>query len=145
MYRRILAPVDGSEFSECSLEHVKAIATGTRCPEVILLRVIESPPHIPEKEEKAAEASARDYLDKLVKSLNLKETGTVVKTVIIRGRADEEILDYADKNKVDLIIMSSHGRSGVSRWLFGSVTERVLGHSKVPVLVIRPAACVVAR
>jgi nucleotide-binding universal stress UspA family protein len=50
-------------------------------------------------------------------------------------------LEYAAKNHVDLIIMTSHGRSGISRWLFGSVAERVSQHSTIPVLIVAPAGC----
>ena len=59
--------------------------------------------------------------------------------LIVGGAADEAILDYAKENNIDLIVMSTHGRSGVHRWIFGSVTQRVLRHSPVPVLIVPPA------
>jgi nucleotide-binding universal stress UspA family protein len=151
MYKKILAPLDGSKLSECSLEHLKAIAIGCAVPEVILLRVVEplsalatadlaqAGGNLLAKEEQQSKDEAQDYLSKL--DAKLKKEGLATKAVSVYGRAAEVILDYASKNKVDLIIMSTHGRSGVSRWAFGSITDRVLRHSAVPVLIVSPAAC----
>jgi nucleotide-binding universal stress UspA family protein len=146
MYKKILVPLDSSEFSECSLQHVKAIANGCSVPEVILLQAIEPIRKVYEMGEelildleKKHEAAAREYLNQVAAAL--KQEGIVAETVVIRGEASGEILDYAGKNQVDLIVMSTHGRSGASRWLLGSVTDRVLRHSVVPVLVASPAAC----
>jgi nucleotide-binding universal stress UspA family protein len=61
-----------------------------------------------------------------------------IETVVTDGRPADEILNYATDNKVDLIIMSTHGRSGVSRWFFGSVAEKVIRHATVPVLISPP-------
>ncbi len=151
MYKKILAPLDGSELSECSLKHVRAIATGCNVPEVVLLRVVEpissqaiaalaeAGGDLIARVEKYQQNEAKDYLSKLADKL--KEEGIVTKTVLVQGIAADKILDYAKKNQVDLIIMSTHGRSGVTRWLFGSVADKVLRHSKVPVLIVTPAGC----
>ena len=149
MYKKILAPLDGSELGECSLEHVKAVATGCSVPEVVLLQVIE--PLSANTIAALAEASgnmvnqledenwnqARDYINKTVSKL--KSEGISAKGVTPRGKADEEILKYAEKNNVDLIIMSTHGRSGLARWVFGSVAEKVLRAATCPVMIVRPA------
>jgi nucleotide-binding universal stress UspA family protein len=142
LYNKILVPLDGSELAERSLEHVKTITNGDSATEVVLLQVISWPTHtghtlsgeLMRSEGKKAEAIARDYLAKLENSL--KADGIAVKTNIIHGEPAEEILDYATHNKVDLIVMSTHGRSGVSRWVFGSVAERILRHSAIPVLIV---------
>ena len=60
-----------------------------------------------------------------------------VRTAVVRGRPDEEILGYADENDVDLVVMGTHGRTGLTRYVAGSVTERVLRLSDVPVLTVR--------
>ena len=145
MYKKILAPLDGSGFSECSLEHVKAVATGCQVPEVVLLMVVEpiktiayaetSGDWVAEK-EKQNQTEAENYLSKLVE--NLRGEGVAVQTAVVHGNPAEEILDYAKNNQVGLIVMSTHGRSGISRWAFGSVTDRVLRHSAVPVLITQP-------
>jgi nucleotide-binding universal stress UspA family protein len=151
MYKKILVPLDGSEFSECSLGHLKAIASGCSVPETVLLRVIEpfsaqavsalamAGGDVLRTAELESQAEARDYLTKTRNSL-MKE-GLAVETVIVDGRPAEEILDYAKNNQVDLIVMSTHGKTGISRWYFGSAAEKVLQHSAVPVLMISPPGC----
>jgi nucleotide-binding universal stress UspA family protein len=151
MYKKILAPLDGSELSECSLEHVRAIATGCNVPEVILLRVVEplssstiaalaeAGGKIITEVENDAKAEAKDYISRMVQKLN--KEGMAVTGDIVYGGAAEEILDYTKKNQIDLIIMSTHGRSGVSRWAFGSVADKVMRHSTVPVLIASPPGC----
>jgi nucleotide-binding universal stress UspA family protein len=146
MYQKILAPLDGSEFSECALGHVRAVATGCQVPELVLLRVIEpirqafSLSEDLLREIKAeAQASSEEYVAKVAD--DLKKVNIVAKTVITSGDPAETILDYAKQNQVDLIIMSTHGRSGITRWTFGSVADRVLRHSIAPVLLASPAAC----
>ncbi len=146
MYKRILAPLDGSEFSECLLPHLRAIALGCQVPAVVLLRVIEPLPplakvtqpwlrEVAEKEQ----AEAKDYLSKL--AAELKNEGIAAETVVMIGQPDEEILNFAQRNEADLIIMSTHGRSGATRWLLGGVTDRVVRHSPVAVLTVAPAGC----
>ena len=152
MYKKILAPLDGSELSECSLEHVRSVATGCHVPEVVLLRVIEPIPNVYEEGqvslgsqewrrdvEQKNRAWAETYLSKTAD--DLKKDGVAAQTAVVVGRPADEILDYIERNKVDLIIMSTHGRSGVSRWVIGSVAEKVLRHSAVPVLVVSPPGC----
>jgi len=149
MYKKILAPVDGSELSECSLAHVKAITSGCKVPQVVLLRVIEPLEHsgmidsninkMYVKMLKEVEVKIEDDLAKLADSLNSE--GIATQTAIARGVAANEILDYASKNNVDLIIMSTHGRSGIVRWALGSVADKVLQYSQVPVLIAAPKSC----
>lgn len=150
MYKKILVTLDGSPFSECSLPHMKAIALGCKVPEVVLLRVvtplsdagvfmagIKADPVV--QVETSKENEATDYISKMVQKL--KKEGIVARGDIINGNADQAILDYAERNQFDLIIMSTHGRSGVSRWTIGSVADRVLRHSKIPVLQVTPLGC----
>ena len=156
MYKKILGPLDGSVLSEFSLDHIKTIATGCNVPEVILLYVFEKPVtfggfwgsmektgrainQLKEAEDEALK-KAQDYLD--MKASNLKREGIQVKTFVSHTETGkgvaENILDYADEENVDLIIMSTHGLSGMSRWAFGSVANRVVHNSKIPVMMIIP-------
>jgi nucleotide-binding universal stress UspA family protein len=151
MYQKILVPLDGSELSECSLEHVKAVASGCRVTETVLLRVVEplsaetvatlaqAGGDVLREAELDVQDKAGKYLDKIKDSL--KKDGLAVKVVVVDGRPAEEILDYAKNNKIDLIVMASHGRSGISRWFLGSVAQKVLQHSSVPVLMVSPPGC----
>ena len=72
---------------------------------------------------------------------DLKREGISVRNTVLEGKPAEVILDYAVKQGVDLIIMATHGRSGPARWAFGSVADRVLRHSKVPVISVTPEGC----
>jgi nucleotide-binding universal stress UspA family protein len=151
MYQKILIPLDGSETGECSVEHASAIAQGCNVTDVIVLRVIE--PLSAQTLSALAEAGddslrkamernrqdAENYVSKVVNGL--KTRGISGQAVTIEGSAADEILSYAEKNNVDLIAMSTHGRSGLSRFFFGSVAERVSRHSRVPVLLISPEGC----
>jgi len=150
MYQKILVPLDGSELSECSLEHVRAIATGCQVPEVVLLRAVEpaSTQAIAAyadagidvaKVEGQAQLDASNYLSQ--SAGKLKKEGVAAQTALVRGKPADVIVDYAKKNGVDLIIMSTHGRSGISRWVLGSVADRVVRSSAIPVLIITPRGC----
>ncbi|MFC1846115.1 universal stress protein [Chloroflexota bacterium] len=150
MYQKILVPLDRSEFGECSLAHAKAIAIGCQVPEVVLLHVIEPTPQagvianevgedLMKNIDKEYKIKTEKYLSKTVD--DLRSAGISATAEVVSGTADSEILDYAKKNKVDLIILSTHGSSGIVRWAMGSVTDRVIRHSPIPVLVAAPKAC----
>ena len=148
MYNKVLVPLDGSKFSEQALQHAKALVSGfTTNPIVILFWAIEallplesgrSVEKYAEEEEKY-EASAKEYLDKVAE--DFQKDGITTETLlpkISHGTAANEILNYAKENGVDIIVMTTHGRSGVARWAFGSVAEKVIRHAEVPVFVIPP-------
>lgn len=151
MYQKILIALDGSELAECSLEHARVIAQGCNVTDVIVFRAIEplSTQTISALAEagddslrKAMEQNELDAQDYVLRvQNNLKTRGVATQAVTFKGRAADEILGYAEKNDVDLIVMSTHGRSGLSRFFFGSVAEKVSRHSRVPVLLISPEGC----
>ena len=146
MYQKILVPLDGSEFSESIIEHVKAVAAGCSVPDVILFTAIE-PLRLQDypvddkwlqKLQKEGMATAKSYLASVAEKL--KMAGISAQPVVVEDMPAEAIMDYATKNRVDLIIMSTHGRSGVSRWVFGSVADKVIRSSTIPVLAAPPPA-----
>ena len=155
MYKKILVPLDGSKLAECVLPHVEKLAESGVAKEIILLRVCESPSIIadyPESKNKTwekhvermtanAQQSCSLYIEDVEK--DLKDKGFKVKTESSLGKPAEEIVNYANKNKVDLIVMASHGRSGVNRWAYGSVADKVLRSTCVPVLLVKAPGCVV--
>ena len=150
MYEKILVPLDGSELAECSLEHVKKIASGEGAPEVILLRVVEliTPNEalpwvqanytIAEVQTRRRE-QAKEYLDLAVE--NLRKSGISAYGEAVEGRPAETIMEYARSHQIDLIVISSHGRSGIARWALGSVADRIIRHSSVPTLLISAPGC----
>jgi nucleotide-binding universal stress UspA family protein len=146
MYKKILVPLDGSELSEHALDHLKKILTSSSDISVALLQVVEpftaiyaggpGATTVAQKANKQAETDASAYLNKLASRLKRKRLS--VETAVVAGIPADVILDYANQNGVDLIIMSTHGRSGISRWFFGSVAEKVIRHSTIPVLISPP-------
>jgi nucleotide-binding universal stress UspA family protein len=155
MYKKIIVPLDGSELAECVLPHVEVIGQGYGMPEVTFLYVIrpsgnwENWTNIHDEREKAT-----DYLEKKVQSARDKAINA--KFEILVGNPGEGVTDYgshpagdpasaitfyAAKERADLIIMATHGRSGISRWAHGSIADRVLRSSGVPVLMVRAPGC----
>ena len=150
MYQKILVPLDGSELAECVLSHVEAIAGGCRIKEVVLTRVVEpfNQPIASEYVFKEAEvarvnnelqAEAEKYLTRA--KAKIKLSGSTVATRILHGSPAAELVEYSAKNGVDLIVIATHGRSGVSRWVWGSVADRTLRSACVPVLMVRAPGC----
>lgn len=144
MYRKVLVPLDGSDVAECAFPHVEAIARGCDVVEVVLLRAIGPLPIpgdyvISEGDRTRLEAqyrsAAQTYLEKATKQL--AAAGLNVRGDVIEGSAADAIVDYAGKKNMDLIIMATHGRSGIGRWALGSVADRVVRHAQSPVLLVR--------
>ena len=150
MHERILVPLDGSKTGGAVLPYLQVW-----CPrlapdlktEVILLQVVSSLTHyviageasarVPhtERELEQIKEKAKGYLAKVGEGL--KGKGATVKTKVAVGKAADEIIETADQINIDLIAMSTHGRSGLGRWAFGSVTEQVLREGNVPILIVR--------
>ena len=153
MYQKIMVPLDGSKLAECVLPHVEELATCCGTEQVILVsvteritgyRVIEDPTQplgerlLPEAVGKK-EKQAQRYLGKIAKALEAK--GIKVLTEVLLGKPAEEITLYAANEGCDLIIMASHGRSGPSRWAYGSVAEKVFRANCAPLLMVRAPGC----
>jgi nucleotide-binding universal stress UspA family protein len=146
MYKNIMVPLDGSELAECVLPHVEAFVKGFNLSDVTLVRVVEPETHyyygeVHEDPQTVAQreadrkASAQDYLNKVAN--RIKSEGTMVRTEVFVGRVTESLTDYAEKNDIELILIATHGRSGVTRWVRGSVADKILRSANVPVLMVR--------
>jgi nucleotide-binding universal stress UspA family protein len=141
VYKRILLPLDRSEISEQAVPH--ALAQARRFgAELILLRVLEPLTNVRGLSDGDLEdmrafslRRAQEYLDNLVARTDCEEI--TVRGATVEGRPHERILQYAEANDVDLIVICTRGRSGFSRWLMGSVADRVVRGAKVPVLLVR--------
>lgn len=151
-FRKILAPTDGSEHSLAVIPFVEELAA-VYSAEVTLLHVddrLRIPVGLPQaalvattpfpSPWAAPEPMSPAAQDALLQAASgrFKDSGRVVHRRLERGDAAGEILNAAKSGGFDLIAMSTHGRRGVSRWVFGSVTEKVLRHASVPLLVVRP-------
>ena len=145
-FNTIFVPLDGSGLAEKALPHAVALAKKLK-PAVQLLRFYTLPGDAyvvadgviaqgPAQFREAIHKEAESYLDGKVETLRAEGLDHVIGTAM-EGDAASEIVDLAAKTANSLIAMSTHGRSGIGRWLLGSVAEKVLQHSHVPVLLIR--------
>jgi nucleotide-binding universal stress UspA family protein len=149
MYKRALVPLDGSMVAEGIVPFVLEIA-GPLDMEVTLLRIlVPAPPVVVEgasyvvvDDAEKHRAEAEEYLAGVAAELRAK--GVRVKTGVRRGEPVAEILEGAREAGADLIAMTTHGRGGLGRLLFGSVAEAVLRQSEVPVLLMRQTNAQVA-
>ena len=149
MIKKILVPLDGSKLAECVLADTEDLAKKLDA-EVALISVTNSvqgywpieDPGYPDKIRMipqgvcSQEEHATNYLNAAAKGL--EEKGVKVIKEVICGKTAQEIIYYAERNHSDLIIMSTHGRSGLSKLTHGSITEKVLKLARIPVMVIRP-------
>lgn len=148
MYQKVLVPLDGSELAESALEHVKKLVNDGSLGEIVLLNVflVTLPLGDVHYYQSIIDITtlANDYLEKSKKYLaavqsKLSSEGIAVKTESIEGASPAStIAAYTQQNGVDLIIMATHGYTGVKKMLLGSVAHQVLHESQVPVLLIRP-------
>jgi len=142
-FKRILVPLDGSEFAEAALDPALAIAQSMGA-EVVLFRVAQPIP----RTEKLAEMpdvyndvvaatyrEAEEYLQNLQEKLVSDQISIEFRPA--SGGIARQILDYAAEHDVDLVVLSSHGRSGVDRWVHGSVAQKLLSNCSCSTLVVR--------
>jgi nucleotide-binding universal stress UspA family protein len=151
--KKLLLPLDGSPFAEAPIPIIEELTKGTKT-EIVLTLVCE-PPLVPSYGDRpinptwkthrdalwaVTQQQASEYLKKV--ESKLKKQGMKVKSRVIPGelgRVAENIMQAGKKENVDLIIMTTHGRSGVSRWVYGGVANRIVEESLQPVLLVRPS------
>jgi len=142
MYKKILVPLDGSELAKKALDEAEKLANCFGA-EIILFEVVPFMPIYGSPElvtplivdEKQKEA-AQKYLVNL--SEELKKKGFKATAVVRTGQqVAVEIIDFAKESGANLIVMCTHGRSGISRWVLGSVALKVLPRAETPILLIR--------
>ena len=138
MYNKILVPLDGSELAEVALESATLIAQKQAGPSYGQFMApspagyaVLAPPQIPE----ILTQDANKYLEAIYQTYHA--SGFDFDTRVISGDIASTIVDLAIAEDVDLITMTTHGYSGITRWMLGSVTERVLRNAPCPVLVVR--------
>lgn len=147
LFSRILLPLDGSKAGESALPYVSAIAQKLGS-EVILFSVVEHGQrvhtiggqdfiHFSEQQIKTALKETNEYL--LAMSKKFADQGINVRSVVRENDAAVEIIKYAKENNVRIVAMSSHGKSGMREWVFGSVSNKVLQAGKCPLLLVKAA------
>ena len=145
MYKKILVPLDGSPVAEGVLPHAQNLAYSEGA-ELVLLNVaanaaadfLFADPALAERSVSEQEERSKAYMTQVEE--RLRAEGVQVSTLLREGAVAQVILDTAEEIQADVIAMSTHGRTGAARWLLGSVADRVVRNSKVPVLLIRAPA-----
>ena len=145
MYRKIVVPLDGSKLAEQALEHARTLA---HClgSEVILMRVMAyrnydylvTDPELSTGLRDEMELEACNYLEPLANALQDEGLRVSAEAVVATGPIADTIIDFVREKDADLVVMSTHGRTGPSRWLLGSVADRVVRGAGVPVMMVRP-------
>lgn len=153
MFSKILVPLDGSELSEKALSMAQNLASSSNAS-LHLLQVISLRPVLDARRGMGGESitvieMAQDAARQLIEvqttrgkeylqaiAAQLQKAGIQVTTAIREGAADENIVEYAKEQEIDVIVMSTHGRSGFKRFFLGSVTDRVIRAGTTPVLVL---------
>ena len=146
MYEKILVPLDGSELAEIALPYAEELASRLKT-EAALLQVVPRAYHVysaygavaqvpyTDEEMEPLKASAEDYLKGVADGL--KNKGITTRTEVRVGAAADEIIKLADETNTGVVTMSTHGRTGISRWALGSVADKVARGTKQPVALIR--------
>lgn len=143
MYKKILVPLDGSPLAEAALPHAETIAKSEGA-EIVLLRVPMVPaaelfnrePSLAVKIHDEEQAEAERYINRV--SNEISKLHIPVSSITQDGAVPDTILAVADEVHADMIAMSTHGRTGIQRWLIGSVADRVVHHAHIPVILIHP-------
>ena len=153
MYQKIMVPLDGSELAECVLPHVEGFIQNCQVSTIVFVRAVKPEPTVArgaytsgevdlsvieentKRIEEEKKATAKNYLDEVAS--RLKGDGVAFETEVLIGTVAESLIDYTEANNVDMILIATHGRSGVSRWVRGSIADRILRGSSIPVLMVR--------
>jgi nucleotide-binding universal stress UspA family protein len=126
LLKKVLVPLDGSMISEAVISYVRELAHKLKS-ELTLLQVVAQNNHI--------SADAESYLKRVCGLLG--EKGITARYEVRVGAAADVIINLADELKIDMVAMSTHGRSGVARWVLGSVAQKVLLGGNTPLLLVR--------
>jgi len=138
MFTRILVPLDGSAIAEKALPHARALGRTLEIP-ITLITVVETAAHFSTKKAyldtliEGGVRNSEEYLKKISKTFS----GAAVQYRVEKGRAEDAIIINAAPDNGTLITMATHGRSGLHRWLLGSITEKVVRGANNAVLVVR--------
>ena len=143
MFQRILIPLDGSPLAESVLPHAVAMAQAAG-GEIFLLRVLDvigavtRPRSVDPFDWQIRKTEVEMYIKEVAQ--RLEEQGVTVHHSLVEGKAAEQIIEFAHQNEMDLIVLSSHGQSGVSGWNVSSVVQKVILRAQTSILLIRAYA-----
>lgn len=137
MFKHLLVPLDGSLLAECALPHTVAFSRVFK-PRVTLLRALAAPQSgapVDPFDWQLMKAEAEAYLDGV--ALRLNEAGIKAESVVVEGEPVHCVVDYAQANQVDLLVLSSHGEGGLVHWTIGGHAHKMLLRSHCSTLLVR--------
>ncbi|HOG16531.1 MAG: Universal stress protein F [Syntrophaceae bacterium PtaU1.Bin231] len=146
MYEKVMVPLDGSPLAECVLDHVKPLAAIGQINELLLLGVVEAPPDWAKEGpdfdafQDSGIEERKTYLSKIKNDLARDGISNVSVQVLV-GKPADLITESAEKEGAVLIALATHGRTGLGKWMLGSVAYKVMRYSQVPVFMVRPDSC----
>lgn len=144
MIKKILIPTDGSEYSRYAVDYAVKLCTALKA-EIVLLSVVDvryemydvySEVQTPVQIEELMREQISRALDK--HAAGIQDKGITVKKILRTGDVIQEVLDVVTEEGIDLIVIGTHGRKGISRFLLGSTTEKLVRSAPCPVLTVRP-------
>jgi nucleotide-binding universal stress UspA family protein len=146
MYTKILVPLDGSPLAEVVLPYLEWFIKVSHVNEIVFLRVVEPfkvpgglESHVIPEEKKRIEKDAVDLAKEYLENIASRFTGSItVKPAVLVGKPVKTVADYVSRCDVDLIIMATHGFSGVHRWFSGSVADEIVHAARAPVFLVGP-------
>ncbi len=152
MYKKIMVALDRSKLAECVFPHVDSLVKAGQVGEVVFVRVAEpysfslmSGEELPKPDDiirfdAQVKLEAEKYLQDV--ATRAKSNGATIRGEVLIGKPSVKLAEYANNGGFDLVMIATHGRSGVSRWVWGSVADRLLRAVCVPILMVRAPGCV---
>jgi nucleotide-binding universal stress UspA family protein len=140
MFNRILVPLDRSALAECVLPHVSAIGKSFDAS-ILLLTVLEAKendkktPSVDPLDWQIKKAEAEAYLQKIARQM--QDTGLQIEAHVLEGKAEQRIIEFAENRDINLIILSSHGQSGLSGWNVSSVVQKIILRAYTSLMIVR--------
>jgi nucleotide-binding universal stress UspA family protein len=136
MLGKILLPLDGSVLADCVLPHTVAIAQAMAA-KVIFLHVLEAETDHPSNpiDWQLRKVEAQTHLQEVAS--NWQEMGLTCETVLLEGKAADRIIEYAQEAEVDLVMVSSHGQSGLTGWNVSSVSQKIIHRARKSIMLVR--------
>ncbi len=145
MFKKIMVPLDGSALAESVLPHLESLLKGFPDAEVVFVRVVVPDSIYASAEfmnveesierDRVMKSAAEVYLKGIVERLKHHEIR--IHREILVGRLESSLIHYANQNDVDLILMATHGRTGIDRWIRGSVADGILRSADMPVMMVK--------
>lgn len=149
MYRKIVVPLDGTDLAETVIPHVLKLAQICESPDIILVRVVEPAPAVigdyvvKTTETTRINNAGRDEAEQYLKNIagHVDWGLAMVETKVLEGHPAQAIADFASTLDDDVIVLATHARAGVKRFVLGSVADEIVRDACVPVMMVRAPGC----